>query len=191
MDSLARRLEALICIASRPLPVAELALHCDRSEDAVRAALGELEAEYVTGRHGLEVVTVAGGVTFRVADECEAAVRSLAGARQPDDLSPALLETLAVVAYLQPATRSEVAQVRGVSSEWALSGLEERGLVEVAGRAETPGAPILYRTTDRFLRLFGLENTDGLPALGNFALEAGDVEEIRAHLMSNAARRST
>lgn len=191
MDSLARRLEALMFIASRPLAAAELALHCECSEDAISAALTELESEYVADRHGFELVTVAGGMTFRVADDCEAAVRSLAGAREPDDLSPALLETLAVVAYVQPATRSDVAQVRGVSSEWALSGLEERGLIEVAGRAETPGAPILYRTTERFLRLFGLKGTDDLPALGNFALEAGDVEEIRARLMSNAARRST
>jgi segregation and condensation protein B len=191
MDSLARRLEALIFIASRPLPVAELALHGGCSDDAARDALAELETEYASARHGLELATVAGGVTFRVAQDCEEAIRSLAGARQPDDLSPALLEALAVVAYLQPTTRSEVAQVRGVSSEWALAGLEERGLVEVVGRADSPGAPILYKTTERFLKLFGLESTEGLPALGNFALDAGAIEEIRARLMSNAARRST
>jgi len=191
MDSLARRLEALIFIATRPVPLEELALHCGCSDEEVRGGLAELEAEFVADRHGLELVLVAGGATFRVTKECEAAVRSLAGAREPDDLSPALLEALAVVAYLQPTTRSEVAQVRGVSSEWALAALEERGLVEVAGRADTPGAPILYRTTDRFLKLFGLANAEDLPALGKFALEASDVEEIRGRLMSNAARRST
>ena len=75
------------------------------------------------GRHGIELVAVAGGNTFRVASDCEEAVRALRRRPPPDDLSPALLETLSVVAYLQPTTRAEVAQVRGVSSEWALGAL--------------------------------------------------------------------
>ena len=82
-----------------------------------------------------------------------------------------------------------MAEVRGVSSEWALSGLQERGLVEERGRATTPGAPILYGTTERFLKLFGLRVRGELPPLEEFALEAGEVEEIRARLLANAARR--
>ena len=190
MDTLARLLEALMFTAPRPLSTAELAEHCECSDEEVSAALDQVLAEYAAGRHGIELIRVAGGATFRVASDCENAVRKMAGARRPDELSPALLETLSCVAYLQPATRAEVAQVRGVSSEWALSSLEERGYIEESGRADSPGAPILYRTTDRFLKLFGLEKLSDLPALAEFALSADDVEEIRTRLLANAARRA-
>ena len=75
-----------------------------------------------------------------------------------------------------------------MSSEWALAGLEERGLIVEKGRAPTPGAPILYGTTERFLKLFGLRSREDLPPLAEFALGAGETEEIRARLLANAAR---
>src|SRR5674536_288295 len=109
--------------------------------------------------------------------------------QRPDDLTPALLETLAVVAYLQPVTRAEAAEVRGVSAEWALSSLEQRGLVEQQGRADTPGAPILYGTGARFLKLFGMRSLEELPPLEEFSLQAVEVDEIRARLLANAERR--
>ena len=117
-------------------------------------------------------------------------VRRFTGAEKPDDLTPALLETLAVVAYLEPVTRAEIAEVRGVSSEWALSALEERGLVEQQGRADTPGAPILYATGERFLKLFGLGSRADLPPLEEFALGADEVDAIRSRLHANAERRA-
>ena len=153
------------------------------------AGLAALAAEFAGGRHGLELAEVAGGFAFRVARDCEGPVERFAGARRPDDLSPALLETLAVVAYLQPTTRAEVAQVRGVSSEWALSSLVERGLVEERGRADAPGAPILYATSERFLQLFGLRGLADLDDLESFALSAAETDELRARLLSNAERR--
>ncbi|MFA4964037.1 MAG: SMC-Scp complex subunit ScpB [Thermoleophilia bacterium] len=189
MHPLARRLEALLFISSRPLPAADLAAACACAEAEVAEALAELRAEYAPARHGFVLHEVAGGHTFAVADDCAEDVRRLTGAERPDDLSAALLETLAVVAYLQPVTRAEIAEVRGVSSEYALSSLEERGLVEQRGRADTPGAPLLYATGDRFLKLFGLGSLAGLPALEEFALGASEVEEIRARLLSNAERR--
>lgn len=189
MDDISRRLEAVLFVTPRPVPTAELgvALACD--EGTLAAALAALAAEYAAGRHGLELREVAGGYTFAVADDCAEAVRRHSGLGRPDDLSPALLETLSVVAYLEPVTRAEVAEVRGVSSEWALTALEERGLVEERGRATTPGAPILYATTERFLKLFGLRSRADLPPLEEFALGAQEVDEIRARLHANAARR--
>jgi segregation and condensation protein B len=189
MHSLTRRLEALLYISPRPVTLSDVAGACGADEAAVADALRELEAEYAPGRHGLELVALAGGYTLHVAESCEEFVREFAGAPAPDDLSPALLETLSVVAYLQPTTRAEVAVVRGVSSEWALGSLSERGLIEESGRADTAGSPILYRTTDRFLKLFGLRGLDDLPALGQFALGADDVAELRARLLANAERR--
>ena len=189
MHELARRLEALLFISSRPLPPAELAAACEAPEADVAGALDVLTREYDGARHGIALREVGGGFTFAVADDCADDVRRLTGAERPDDLSPALMETLAVVAYLQPATRADVAEVRGVSSEWALTSLEERGLVEQQGRADTPGAPILYGTGARFLKLFGLRSAQDLPALEEFSLQAGEVEEIRARLLANAERR--
>ena len=94
-----------------------------------------------------------------------------------------------MVAYLQPTTRAEVAQIRGASSEWALTSLVERGLVEERGRADTPGSPILYATSERFLQLFGLHGLDGLDDLESFALSVAETDELRARLLSNAERR--
>ena len=189
MLALARRLEALLFISSRPLPPPEMAAACGCSTAEVDEALAGLRGEYSAARHGITLRDVAGGVTFAVADDCAEDVRRLTGAERPDDLTPALLETLAVVAYLQPVTRAETAEVRGVSSEWALGSLEERGLVEQLGRADTPGAPILYGTGERFLKLFGLRSLQELPPLEEFSLQAVEVDEIRARLLANAERR--
>ena len=189
MYALARRLEALLFISSRPLPPSEMAAACGCAATEVDEALAALRVEYAAERHGITLRDVAGGITFAVADDCAADVRSLTGAERPDDLTPALLETLAVVAYLQPVTRADAAEVRGVSCEWALSSLEERGLVEQQGRADTPGAPILYGTGARFLKLFGLRSLQELPPLEEFSLQAAAVDEIRTRLLANAERR--
>ena len=147
MHPLARRLEALLFISPRPVsrPTAGRRLRC--SEDEVAAGAGRAARGVRRRRHGIELREVAGGFTLRRRRRLRRGRAPASPARErPDDLSPALLETLAVVAYLQPVTRAEVAEVRGVSSEWALASLEERGLVEQQGRADTPGAPILYGT---------------------------------------------
>lgn len=190
MLPLARRLEALLFISPRPIPAGRLAEACRCTGDEALAALSALRSEYGEGRHGIELREVAGGYTFVVAGDCADDVRRFTGAEKPDELTPALLETLAVVAYLEPVTRAEIAEVRGVSSEYALGALEERGLVEQQGRADTPGAPVLYGTGERFLKLFGLASRDDLPPLEEFALGADEVEEIRARLHANAERRA-
>jgi len=190
MLPLARRLEALLFICARPIPASGFAETCGCSEEEVAAALDALRAEFSSGSHGLDLREVAGGYTFAVADDCAEVVRRFTGAERPDDLTPALLETLAVVAYLEPVTRAEIAEVRGVSSEYALGALEERGLVEQQGRADTPGAPVLYGTGDRFLKLFGLASRDDLPPLEEFSLRVDEVEEIRSRLHANAERRA-
>jgi segregation and condensation protein B len=190
MLPLARRLEALLFSSSRPVPADRLADTCGCGEEEAAEALAALRREFASGSHGIELREVAGGYTFAVADDCAEDVRRFTGAEKPDDLTPALLETLAVVAYLEPVTRAEIAEVRGVSSEYALGALEERGLVEQQGRADTPGSPVLYGTGERFLKLFGLASRDDLPPLEEFALAADEVDEIRSRLHANAERRA-
>jgi segregation and condensation protein B len=189
MLPLARRLEALLFISPRPIAADKLAEACACRGDEATAALDVLREEYAAGEHGIELREVAGGFTFAVAGDCAEDVRRLTGAEKPDELTPALLETLAVVAYLEPVTRAEIAEVRGVSSEWALGALEQRGLVEQQGRADTPGAPLLYGTGERFLKLFGLASREQLPPLEEFSLSADEVDEIRSRLHANAERR--
>lgn len=191
ISSIVRRIEAVLYIAARPVSVGELAEACEAEPAQVAEALQELRREFAEQAHGIVLHEVGGGFTFVVARDCEPAVEVFAGARRPDDLSPALIETLGVVAYLQPTTRAEVARVRGVSSEWALTSLEERGLVEECGRGDSVGAPILYGTTTRFLTLFGLRGLQDLPPLEDFAPGREQVEELRERLLSAADRRQS
>lgn len=190
MLELTRRIEAILLMSPSPVAVDALAAACGVDAATLVPAVDELQAEYDGVNHGVAVRAVAGGLQFVVAPDCEEAVVAHSGARAPDELSPALLETLSVVAYLQPTTRAEVARVRGVAADWALASLEERGLVEERGRADAPGSPILYATTGRFLLLFGLNSLDDLPPLDEFQPPVAEVEELRERLLANAERRA-
>jgi segregation and condensation protein B len=174
-------------VASEPLTTAELAEACESPPERVERALDALAERHAEGRSGVVLERVAGGWGLRAAaTAAEACARLLE--RPPDrSLSPAALETLAVIAYLQPVGRPEITRVRGVSADAAVAGLVERGLIEEAGRAELPGAPVLYRTTPAFDRVFGLaEGVADLPPLGEAA--PGDVDELRErlHLVAGA-----
>jgi segregation and condensation protein B len=159
MTSLAATVEALLFLASEPASVEELADAIQVEEDAVRSALRELTATLES--RGLVLREVAGGWTLASHPDAEEAARRLLARPRTSALTPAQAETLAIVAYLQPVSRPEVARIRGVASESATSALVERGLIEESGRSQF-GA-VLYRTTPLFLKLFGLRSPDDLP----------------------------
>jgi segregation and condensation protein B len=159
MTSLAATVEALLFLASEPASVEELADAIQVEEAAVRGALREL-AGTLEGR-GMVLREVAGGWTLASHPDAEEAARRLLARPRTSALTPAQAETLAIVAYLQPVSRPEVARIRGVASESATSALVERGLIEESGRSQF-GA-VLYRTTPLFLKLFGLRSPDDLP----------------------------
>jgi segregation and condensation protein B len=159
MSPLARTLEALLFLAPEPVGVKELADATGAWEDEVAEALREL-AEALEG-HGLALRELGGGWTLASEPVAEEAARRLLARPRTPPLTPAQAETLAVVAYLQPVSRPEVARIRGVASESAAAALVERGLMEEAGRSQF-GA-VLYRTTPLFLKLFGLRSLDELP----------------------------
>jgi segregation and condensation protein B len=138
------------------------------------------------GRSGVVLERVSGGYALRAAEACAEACARLVE-RAPDrGLSQAALETLAVIAYLQPVGRPEVTRIRGVSADAAVAGLFERGLVEEAGRSDAGGA-VLYRTTAVFDRVFGLE--EGLASLPELA-DGVDAGELRERLHAVAADRA-
>jgi segregation and condensation protein B len=186
VDQLARTLEALLVIASAPLSVAELVAAADDDPERVETALGLLADRYREGRSGIVLERVAGGYAFRAMREAADACARLVERPVQRALSQAALETLAIVAYLGPVTRPEIARIRGVSSDSAVAGLVERGLVTEAGREDaTVGGAIRYRTTPLFERVFGLESLSELPRLE----ELEDEEDLRERLEAVAERR--
>jgi segregation and condensation protein B len=186
LDQLARALEALLVVASAPLPVEELAAAADDDLERVETALGLLGERYREGRSGIVLERVAGGYAFRAAREAAEACARLFERPVQRGLSQAALETLAIVAYLGPCTRPDIARIRGVAADSTVAGLVERGLIAEAGRADDPGGAVRYRTTALFERVFGLESLSELPRLDDLG---ADEDELRARLEAVAARR--
>ena len=186
VDQLARTIEALLVVASQPLTVAELAEAAADETERVETALGLLRERYSEGRSGIVLEQVAGGWAFRAAREAAEACGRLFERPVQRSLSQASLETLAIVAYLGPCTRPDVARIRGVSADSAVANLVERGLISEAGRDDGAGGAIRYRTTPLFERVFGLESLAELPRLDDLG---GDVDEIRDRLVAVAEKR--
>jgi segregation and condensation protein B len=185
-DRLARTLEALLVVASAPLTLEELVAAADDDAERVETALALLAERYREGRSGIVLERVAGGWGFRAAREAAEACARLFERPVERGLSGAALETLAIVAYLGPVTRPEIARVRGVAGDSVVAGLVERGLIVEAGRDEHAGGAVRYRTTPLFERVFGLESLSALPRLDDLG---GDADEIRERLEAVAEKR--
>jgi segregation and condensation protein B len=188
VDRLARIVEALLAVASTPLSVAELAAAADDDPERVETALGLLGERYREGRSGIVLEKVANGWALRAAREAAGACERLFERPVERGLSGAAMETLAVVAYLGPVSRPEIARIRGVAADSAVASLVERGLIAEAGRDDGPGGAVRYRTTPLFERVFGLESTSALPRLDDLG---DDEAAIRARLMSVAQARAS
>ena len=156
-------LESLLFVASGPVSAARLAVALEMTPAAVEGLLRGLADEYV-GR-GLRLQWSSGLVQLTTAAEAGATIERFLGLEVTTRLSQAALEVLAIVAYLQPATRPQIDQLRGVNSDGALRSLLSKGLVEEVGRLEKPGRPILYGTTPDFLQAFGLDSVAQMPRL--------------------------
>ena len=186
VDRLAHTIEALLVVAPAPLSVAELATATEDGVERVETALRLLGERYREGRSGIVLERVAGGYAFRAARDAAEACERLVERPVRRGLSQAALETLAIVAYLGPCTRPEIARLRGVAADSAVAGLLERGLIAEAGREGTAGA-VRYRTTALFERVFGLDSLAELPRLDDLG---GEAEMIRARLDAVATRRT-
>jgi len=168
---LAKLLEAALFASARPVPVEELsALDPDASAAALSAALDELRLHYDTEGHGVELVEIAGGWQILTRAEYTEAIERAQLAARPQRLSAAALETLAIIAYRQPIGRAEIEEIRGVNVGGVLKSLHERGLIDVVGRAEGLGRPLLYGTTPLFLEHFALRHLEELPRADELAI---------------------
>ncbi len=191
--NLSRVIEALLFSAHKPLSTKEIVdlLHGAGAEDEfssnefakvrqaeVAAAIEQLKIEYIQSERGFQVVEKANGWQLMSDPKYAKWVRGLFPAPKPARLTSPALETLAIIAYRQPITRADVEAVRGVTIDSVLQTLLERGLVKISGRAEIPGRPLLYETTEFFLDHFGLRSLDELP----------NVEELRTRYLPVAPR---
>jgi segregation and condensation protein B len=186
---LQRVIEALLFLAPEPISVGELVEACDATEAQVERALDALGGALAEGRRGVVLREVAGGWTLTGDPIAEGAARRLLAKPRTPPLTQAQAETLAIVAYLQPVSRPEIARIRGVSSESAVQTLGERGLIEESGRSRF-GA-VVYRTTPLFERLFGLAGLDRLPDPAGFDPTPEDERELRERLLKAGEQRAT
>src|SRR5688500_3476794 len=146
VDRLARTVEALLIVASAPLSLDELGDATEDYPDRIETAIGLLQERYAEGRSGIVLEEVAGGFAFRASRDAADACARLFERPVERGLSQAALETLAIVAYLGPCSRPDVARIRGVAADSAGAGLRERGLIAEAGRQDAPGGAVRYRT---------------------------------------------
>jgi segregation and condensation protein B len=189
MTDLERIVEALLFLSPQPVTTAELAEACDASDAEIDRALDALEGDLADGARGVVLRQVAGGYTLAAAPIAEDAARRLLSRPRTPPLTQAQAETLAIVSYLQPVSRPEIARIRGVASESAVATLTERGLIEESGRSRF-GA-IVYRTTALFEKLFGLSGLDQLPDPSRFDPTPEDERELRERLLKAGEQRTS
>ena len=188
MSELPRRLEALLFLSPEPVGPEALADACEAELHEVVSALEALREQLDFERRGIVLRELGGRWVLCSHPEAEEAARRLLARPRTPPLTPAQAETLAIVAYLQPVSRPEIARIRGVNAESAAGTLLERGMIEECGRSEF-GA-VLYRTTDLFLRLFGIGSVQELPAAGAFDPSPEVEAELRERLLKAGEARA-
>jgi segregation and condensation protein B len=188
LDELARILEALLFLSPDPVTVEALAAATATEPDEVTEALRQLADTLAQANRGIVLRELGGGWALSSHPDAEDAARALFAKPRTPPLTAAQAETLAIVAYLQPVSRPEIARIRGVNAESAAQALVERGVIEESGRSQF-GA-VLYRTSDLFLKLFGLQTIDELPDIAEFDPSPELEEELRERLLRAGEARA-
>ncbi len=173
-------IEALIFASDTPLSprkIVDILPHLKESE--IHRAVTQLNEQYEQNQRAFRIEKVAGGYRFFTLPEFEPFLKQLFISRNQQRLSQKALETLAIIAYRQPITRQEIEEIRGVSADGVIRTLLARNLITIAGRAEAPGSPFLYKTTKTFLEYFGLNSLNELPRLKELEELIGEDEELR------------
>ena len=176
MEFLSQHVESLIFAAPQPIALEEIrgvleeAFGLAFTSDSVLQAIDELKRRYDHARHSFEVVEIAGGYQFMSKGAYHQTIGTHLRQQSTKKLSRSALETLSIIAYRQPVTRSELEKIRGVSCDYALQKLLEKELVTITGRADSVGKPLLYGVTDRFMDYFGIRSLTDLPQPKEFKL---------------------
>lgn len=193
-------IEALIFSSDEPLTNAEIIKaikgidgeDSDISSDDISSAVDLLNQEYETSGRAVKIVKIAGGYLFATREEYAKYIGYLSSEKTKRRLSQAALETLAIIAYKQPITKPELESIRGVNSDYILATLLDKKLITISGRAETIGRPLLYTTTDEFLKYFGLNSLSDLPKPREIEeiMQDEDFIEQKNKIMMNAVEES-
>ena len=165
MDNIKYAIEGILFAAGEPVKAAKLAVVLDTSVDEVNKAVDELKKEYSENHRGFNIIDILEGYQICSRPEYYTYIQEILGEQRMQPLSNAAMEALAIIAYKQPITKGQIEHIRGVNSDGCVNRLYERGLIEEKGRLDAPGRPILYVTTDTFLRCFGLTKPTDLPPL--------------------------
>lgn len=174
-DLLKPVIEAMLFVSGEPLTLREISINLEETPKYVEGILSEMMLEYEVNNRGIKLILINGGYQLVTKAEHSDYIQKLLKKNKRQSLSQASLESLAIVAYKQPITRIDIDEIRGVKSDSALQRLIEKDLIKEIGRLEVPGRPILYGTSENFLRQFGLQDLKDLPSLDLFAIE--DIEE--------------
>lgn len=191
MGLLERQIEAMLFVSPQPISTQELASYLAVSAERVERAINTIKSIYAES-HGLTILFEADGWQMATAKDMRDIIEEFANAvsLQRVRLSRAALETLSVIAYNQPVTRSEIEAIRSVRCDRVVDTLLKHGLVRVAGRKKSIGSPLLFRTTDRFLEIFGLAGINSLPSLEELRNSIGEDDEAFAKMTLSDDRAS-
>lgn len=158
-------IESLIFVSSEPLSTERIKIVLEEFPgEEIEQALQRLVASYSSDEKGIEITRSAGSYLFSTKPEFDPWIRQLLRIERKNKLSSAALETLSAIAYHQPVTLAEISALRGVDSTHTLKVLLQKKLIKIVGRKKSPGRPLIYRTTDKFLIYFGLNNIKDLPS---------------------------
>ena len=158
-------IEAMLFVAGEPLNIKDIYTNLELDRKTAREILNEITEEFKAESRGIKLINIDDSYQFVTKPENSEFIQKMLKKNKRQSLSQASIESLAIIAYKQPITRIDIDEIRGVKSESAITRLVERGLIKDVGRLEVPGRPILYGTTDEFLRQFGLKTIKELPSL--------------------------
>jgi len=178
MTDLQRQLEAILFVADEPVPLTQLAQVTETARDSVLEALTKMQAESEAEERGVMLREIGGGWRMYTHPDVTAYVERFVLSVQQPRLTQAALETLAIVAYKQPVSRQQIAQIRGVDSDGVISTLESRGLVHEIGRDPGPGQAVLYGTSPVFLERMGLRGLEDLPPIASMLPAPSVADEL-------------
>lgn len=175
------QIEAILFTMGRAVPLADIAAAIGHDVETTRKLVHSLMDDYQQGKRGIQIVELEDAFQMCTEPACYEAIIRLSGQAAKPVLTDAMLEALSIIAYKQPVTRAMVEKIRGVNSDHVINRLVEYGLVEEVGRLDAPGRPILFGTTEEFLRTFGLHSKEELPQI-----DAASMEEMRQEAKEEA-----
>lgn len=196
MDFLQNHIEALIFCSPSPIRLADIKsclsemFNADVPEEDIMGAIQRLEEKYQSDDYAFQLFKAAGGYQFLTKPAYQASISILLKQQSKKRLSTSAMETLSIIAYKQPISKTEIENIRGVNCDYAVQKLLDKGLIEITGKAETIGRPMLYGTTAKFMEYFGISDLTELPTPKDFTSEVNTIGENSESMSENAESSS-